>query len=395
MKYIYKAAAYFTDELFLREVSSACHRLHKKLNHIEPSSLGISEYNQRYLASKLTNTEATLTLYAYLLSLCLSNTSIALDRFIFIDYGGGTGFLSLLAKEMGIGMVLYNDIYDVSCRDVQRLSHALELGIDGIICGNIDDVIAYVQKKRMSIDAIASYDVIEHIYNIREFFHKMPHLSRHRFRVVHASTANVLNPFYVRRVRKLHQDREFENRDREWGWKERDTLRSYFEVRKEIIAAYAPELTEAQGIQLAHRTRGLRKGDIEKCIDEYREKGDIAYRPHHPTNTCDPYTGNWAERLMRTVWLEDILERAGFSVKILSGYRLCCGRLPMKAIRFALNWTTGHMQGRRSLWFSPYYVLCADMNSDREVLSSFPADTLKPVCWPVRMQFVAGCKYCS
>ena len=36
-----------------------------------------------------------------------------LNKFTFIEYGGGTGLLSLLAKECNIGTVIYNDIYDL------------------------------------------------------------------------------------------------------------------------------------------------------------------------------------------------------------------------------------------------------------------------------------------
>jgi hypothetical protein len=46
---------------------------------------------------------------------------------------------------------------------------------------------------------------------------------------------------------------------------------------------------------LAKKTRGLMKDDIEKLVEEYIASGKITYQPDHPTNTCDPYTGNWAD----------------------------------------------------------------------------------------------------
>lgn len=41
---------------------------------------------------------------------------------VFVDYGAGTGIMSLLAREMGFGAVLYVDIYDVSCRDAELIA---------------------------------------------------------------------------------------------------------------------------------------------------------------------------------------------------------------------------------------------------------------------------------
>ncbi len=94
------------------------------------------------------------------------------------------------------------------------------------------------------------------------------------------------------------------------------------QVREEIVLNYAQNLTKDEVKKLARATRGLIESDIKKCVDEYLKTKQFPQELNHPTNTCDPYTGNWTEHLMDPYYLRDILSRAGFKVEILSGY---CG----------------------------------------------------------------------
>jgi len=376
MKYLYTWARMPTDNEILHKLCNACSRLEQKLAKLDLNSLGISEYNQQYLRNKIASLEHTLQLYGYLVLLSLSPERIDVDDCTVLDYGGGSGIFSFLAKEMGVGRVIYNDIYDVSCRDVKQLGRALSLELDDVVCGDVDDLISYVKEHSIIVNAIASYDVIEHIYDIKDFLRKMALLSRFPFRVVHASGANTKNPFYVRRTTRIQTQAEYKGIERKWGWKERDTLRSYLDIRREIIRSYQPDLSRVEVEELARRTRGLRKDDIERSIDEYREKGDITYCPDHPSNTCDPYTGNWAEHLMKTELLEQTLADSDFSVRILSGYYGSSGGKPKRIIKNLFN-VVIRILGRKALIIAPYYVVCADYNASQSAApDGYSADAL-------------------
>jgi hypothetical protein len=126
-----------------------------------------------------------------------------------------------------------------------------------------------------------------------------------------------------------------------------------------MISAYAPNLRSEQVEHLSHATRGLVKSDIEKCVDEFRQHGSVTYHPDHPTNTCDPYTGNWCEHLMSTRWLQQVLEDEGFSVEILAGYYPLWGSFPKKGVKFLLN-VAIRLLGRRGMFIAPYYVVYAE-----------------------------------
>lgn len=340
-------------------IASAQVRLRHKLVELDVKSSGISEYNQRYLGRHIHNARAILQLYGRLLHLSLGRSSVSLERFVLVDYGGGSGVLSFLAKEMGIGTVIYNDIYNVSCADVKLLSNNFGLPLDHVVCGDIDELISYLRVNSISVDAITSCDVLEHIYDVESHFKRLATLSDGQFRVVYASGANIENPWYVNDITNKQIEAEYKNREKKWGHKERDCLRAYLDVRKEIISDYAPDLSSEQVEQLSRSTRGLIKSDIKKCVDEYRHQGNMTYRPDPLTNTCDPYTGNWCEHLMSTRWLQQVLENAGFLAEILVGYYSMSGSLPKKGVKLLLN-AAIRLLGRRGMFIAPYYIVCAD-----------------------------------
>jgi len=313
----------------------------------------------------LANPIESLKRYCYLLALSLDTNTVPLQETVFVDYGGGCGILSLLAKELGIGRVIYNDIYDVSCNDAKKVAQAIDVGIYDYVCGDMDQLLDYVHKQSLLTNAISSYDVIEHIYDIEAYLRKLRLLSINQpFRAVFGSGANIKNPRIRRKLIKGHLKSEYEDQERKWGhYCERDSLRSCLNLRKEIIANYEPTLSPEVIQEIGKQTRGLMKHDIERCIDEYKTRGSISYRPKDPTNTCNPYTGNWSEHLMDPEWLKSILKDEGFNAKILNGYYAynskdsLIKRLTKNMLNILIKYSGG-----RGLVISNYYVLCADYN---------------------------------
>ncbi|MBU4304596.1 MAG: hypothetical protein KJ893_03070 [Candidatus Omnitrophica bacterium] len=334
-------------------ILNAQRNLYAKLAKLDLRLLGISEYNQRYLSDKIKIAEASLQRCGKLLELAINSVSVDLDDIVLVDYGGGSGFISFLAKQIGIGTVIYNDVYDVSCADVKCLSKELGLNLEHVVCADIDGLVEYLNNNSITITTMVSYDVIEHIYDVADYFNKLSSLSNNAFTLIYGSGANIENPWYVQSIRQKQIDAETKNRTKEWGHKKRDSLNAYCEIRREIINTYAPELNKEQIEHLAINTRGLIKSDIIKYIDEYRTNGSITYHIEHPTNTCDPITGNWCEHLMNLSWLEQTVKKAGFSVEIVAGYEPLSNLLIRKAIDFIRIILRGYM------FISSYYVVYA------------------------------------
>ncbi|MFA5089201.1 MAG: methyltransferase domain-containing protein [Candidatus Omnitrophota bacterium] len=360
MKYMYGNASFPVDDFLLSQINSAAEKLHRILSGLDLPKVGISEYNQRYLGSKLSNPVGNLQIYTNLLSLSLSGGKTPLDKFTFVDYGGGSGVMSLLAKQLGIGRVVYCDIYSGSCKDVKVLSEKTGIPVDDIVCGDIEDLIAYVRKGSIYIDSITSFDVIEHIYDIDSYLRKLRLLSDYNFRVVLASGANIRNPLIFANWTRHQLIMEYREKERKWGTKETESTRSYLAIRKDIIKKFNSSLRPETVDRLAKRTRGLRKDDVEKSVREFVETGKISYRPDR-TNTCDPITGNYQEHLMESERLQRILAEEGFNVKIMSGYWKTRNRYIFTLIMNIMNLGIRHL-GKNALFFSPYFVVFADYN---------------------------------
>jgi len=347
----------------LREsISSAEASLYNKMMQLDVENVALSEYTQRYLKNKFANLKGILQLYGSLLYLSLKDPSKPLDQVVLVDYGGGTGLISYLAAELGVGTVFYSDIYDVSCNDVANLSKALSLKLDHIVCGDIDEILQYIETNSVSIDVITSYDVLEHIYDVESHFQKLCRFSGKPFRIIYGSGANIKNPHYVKSVRKIHNAAEYDSREKEWGHKERDSLTAFLDIRKLIISEYATDLDKKDVEHLATATRGLMKPDIENCVDEFRANGKISYRSVHPTNTCDPYTGNWAEHLMDFGWLKGIFDKEGMDAQILPGHYATHQKLAKRSIKIVLNGIISAF-GKHALAVAPHYIVHAEIKN--------------------------------
>jgi hypothetical protein len=354
MKFLYPYAHY-PDKNVLEPINAAAARLFPALSRLDVNTLDISDYSKKYLAKYVRNPRNTLQRYSYILSLATACSPVPLDHCVFVEYGGGTGIMSLLAKELKIGTVIYNDIYDVSCSDARIIGEALENQADYYVSGDLDDIITFLRKNSLSCDAIASYDVLEHIYDVELFLKTLPHLSEKGLTVAMSSGANAANPFIRKSLVKRQLNVEYKDREKEWGHKERDSLRAYFSIRKEIISSHY-QLTEREVDQLARATRGMIESDIRTCVDTYVKTHTFPPELSHPTNTCDPYTGNWAEHVMDPYSLARILSECGFETAVLTGYY---GRYSQGALRIGTTLLdlSISLLGRYGITVAPFYTV--------------------------------------
>jgi hypothetical protein len=345
-----------------QDIKQAANRLKTKLIALPISQIEISDYNKRYLQTKISNIDYILDIYIRILYLALEKNHSGNYQITLVDYGGGSGVFSLLAKELGVKTVIYNDIYDVSCNDIAIISRNLNLKIDYIVCGDIDQIKVFLNEKGISINALTSFDVIEHIYDIEKHIHTLADPVFHNIRVVYGSGANQMNPRQAYILKKMHKKVELHDSNPEWGHKQRDSLKAFIKIRKEIIENYNPGLSTQEIEMLAKKTRGLYKPDIEKTVDQYIETGKITYIPNHPTNTCDPYTGNWSEHLMSVSWLKQKFNASGYRIKIIPGlFPVIGGSSVPSKIKRILNYFIYFLRVK-GLIFSPYFVIKADNN---------------------------------
>jgi 2-polyprenyl-3-methyl-5-hydroxy-6-metoxy-1,4-benzoquinol methylase len=357
--YPFPASPRFPDSgLLASRVDDAASRLYEKLMSVDVQALDVSDYFRRYLRAHLTHALPSLQLYSHILFLSLRGIGERTD-IGFVDYGGGTGLLSLLAREASVATVIYNDIYDVSCVDARTLAVTVGLEADDYVLGDIEDLTSYLRGRSVQCRSIASFDVIEHVYDIDSFLRAVPGISSGPLRVVFASTANPFNPLLRWMLTKRQRAVETLDRPPAVGQKLRDTTRAYRGVREEMIRQHVPTLAPEEVGHLGAVTRGLMKSDIEDAVDRFVETGESPTELAHRTNTCDPHTGNWCERLMDPFELAKTLSAGGIPTRVRVGYwgdyAERWKRLLMRIVNMAIRMSGA--QGRR---FAPYYVLYGD-----------------------------------
>ena len=359
--FLYKLGLYPDNRELVDGIAAAAATLNDKLESLVLDNLDISDYNKRYFGGHIESYEArrlNLTKYGYVLTWALAHLDKPKKDLVFLDHGGGHGMLSLLAKQYGIGTVVHNDIYPVSCEDARIIGDALGVVADHYVPGDIDRVLEFCQDNVLACDCVANYDVIEHIYDIDDFLRKLHQLSPGRMSLFLASAANEQNPRINKLLMTMHREFELKDREAKPGRKPTDATRALVELRGEIIASYAPSLSIDEIKKLADLTRGLVEQDIKEWVDGYLMSGTVPPELSHPTNTCDPFTGNWFERLMDPYELAATLNSTGFTTTVMCGFYDQPKHLIKRVGKMLLNLAI-RVTGRRGLFFAPYYALSA------------------------------------
>ena len=307
------------DAELLQRLDDASGSLARKLALLDRDRLGMTEMGRTALAECQEDITGCLKKYMHLLAWVLY-PEVQIRDMTLVDYGGGSGLMACLAKEAGIPRVIYNDIYNPWCGEAELIARALGCEADAYVCGDMESVSSFLRSRPVTDVALVSINVIEHIYNLNEFLSGCARLSSGKVVLALSTSANPMNPVVRRRHHRQHLQWEFQDRPKPAGDGERDSWRAYYTLRREIIQGIDPALTAAELDSLASATRGLVKDEIEKCVVEFRKTCRIAVFPEHPTNTCDPFTGNWEERLLDIPDVCRQLASLGFDVLVTGGY---------------------------------------------------------------------------
>ncbi|MBD3338122.1 MAG: hypothetical protein GF353_03365 [Candidatus Lokiarchaeota archaeon] len=362
MNFFYQASKKPNNDYLKIKINEAANRLYSKLVNYDIKGVEISEYNRRYFGNKIKNPVSIykcLQKYSFLLLWSLSSNQKPLENVVFMDYGGGHGMLSLLAKELKIGTVIHTDIFEISCYDAKTIGESLNIPADYYIPGDIDEVIEFLRAESISCDAISNFDVIEHIYDISKFFDKIKLLTDDKIEIFFASGANSLNSRINKRLMKQHLEFEYKDRGYKFGRKPTDTTKALFELRKDLIRSAANSKLKEDEIELLSRlTRGFLVDHIKAITASYVENKKLPKPIKHPTNTCDPFTGNWFEHLMDPFELKKILDLNGFETSIYSGYYSTGKTLVRSVTTFLLNLLIT-FSSNKGLRIAPFYAIHA------------------------------------
>ncbi|MCD4651408.1 MAG: class I SAM-dependent methyltransferase [Candidatus Cloacimonetes bacterium] len=296
------------NKRFIREKAD---ELKSRIIDLNLQELDVKDYFRAYLKSYQDDFEAIIHRYVDILT--QSTRLFRNPKFAFLDYGGGTGILCLLAKLCGIEKVCYLDISEEATQGAQALATALNIPIDEFYISTYEKISDRIAAR---FDVIANYDVLEHLSSPQEAFSEIGKLLKNNGSIYMASGANTYHPVINILMRREHKMLETRGMGHSQGVQAK---KSWVSVREKIIKEKFPYLESREIEKLAILTRGLIRADIIKAVQVYQDNG-IFPKPKDSTNTCDPKSGLWNENLIPYFAFAKHLRKRFPEVNVSAGY---------------------------------------------------------------------------
>ncbi len=289
-----------------------------KLSVIISNDLIIDDYCKRYLDHLLLHSKYYLTIYAQVLDKAMQHAEKPTYEINLVDFGAGNGLLGIFAKYCGFKKVFLCDSDADFVKAAEVMGDALSIFIDGMITGDIDQLKNIVQNE--TIDIIVGTDVIEHIYNLDDFFEGVRKINN-RMVTVFTTASNPSNFLKVRKLKKLQVKDEYEGGDPTdfvlAGSKKHE---AFIVMREKIILTAFPLIPSATLKQLAALTRGSKKTDILLAVEHYLASGKMPVNKGITSNTCNPITGSWTERILPIAIYNNIYTKNHFDMEVHNGF---------------------------------------------------------------------------
>ncbi len=325
-----------------------------KIRETDLQKIDISEHTRDYLKVYTANHLYFASVYSQLMQKAVNKLNKPVNECTFIDYGGGCGILSLIAKEAGFKTIVYNDIYEKSVIDAAIISKTMDLEADHYFSGDIDELINKLKRVNLHPDLICSFDVLEHIHDHDEWLRSLSVLDS--FSLLFMSGANPDNPFIVRKLKKFHKIAEYQGCNKNIRIGDDFLNTSFLKQRELIIREKFPDLSLKDLFLLAKETRGLKINDIEKIVNNYINTGTLNYKMPHSTNTCDPYTGSWVEKLIDLKQIRSLSDELNMNCNITNSFYSYSGKIFPDIIKFLLNQII-KLSGPENMLLSPAITL--------------------------------------
>lgn len=274
------------------------------LKTLDYGSLPISDYSRNYILRMLPSLDYHLDIYHRCLSQMLDEFGCPASDIVMVDYGGGHGFLSLTAKAMGVGKVIYVDTNPQAVETVQAVSAQVGIAPDEVLLGDAAVLRQWCQSNNVVPNLLLGMDVIEHIYRLEDFFADL-YAVNPALPMLFTTGSTPFNPHVVRRLRRIMQSDELGH----------GGSPGFHTLRKRYILNHFPEMKDWEADIWATDTRGLTYPDIHVAVESH-----TPYRLADPYNTCDPSTGSWTERLLPIEDYQALLLPYHASLSVQNGF---------------------------------------------------------------------------
>lgn len=311
---------------FSLALERASRKLAEQLQSIDIYSIDIHDYSRHYLKKYLDNIQYEIKLNSSILAAAMAGENEP-ESITILDFGGGIGMLSLLARSAGIRSVIYYDRDDRIRDDFHSLMFRLKVtDIELFSSRNLND---YIDRLN-DVEVVISRDVIEHVYDTETWFREFSGITKIRT-IVHNTSANMYCIWLRRYFREVHEHAEIEGYSDDLVKADTSPL-GYADKRRRFLKGLG--VSEGPDLDMyTERSRGLDYSDMTKW---YAEGAPI--REMDGSNTCDPETGNWAEKLISLRDYRRFGEVNGFEFEVRGGVLDVKGSFLSRLIRGALNY---------------------------------------------------------
>ncbi|MDH6306221.1 putative nicotinamide N-methyase [Parabacteroides sp. PF5-5] len=323
------------------ELISASKSLLARLQKVDYDRLPISDYNKQYIRKIYPALAYYMEIYADCLYRGISSSNLSPENITLVDYGGGSGFLSMLAKEIGIGQVIYVDLNPLSVETIKVLKHEVGTGPDIILPGSSDALADWCQARQIQPQLLIATDLIEHVYNLSAFFTDLCRINN-EMELIFTTGSTPYNPFVKRKLHRFMKDCESGVA----------VSPGYYARREQYLRESFPELTEEQLKVWASCTRGVIYDDIKRAV----ETNHLPF-PEDKYNTCDPETGNWAERILPIQRYRISLAPCNYHLSVKKGFYNTHRTNPLQSLLCQLINGLIRISGKAGLFLAPFITL--------------------------------------
>jgi hypothetical protein len=328
-----------------RLINDWANHLYQKLAVLDLSDTDIDENGRQYFHNHHGGHRLFFSIQssAAIIDAAVKKHGRKIEETSFMDYGAGLGTLFLLAGLMGFKQVYFNDYFPQWAQYAKTICDKLGITMTGYISGDIDAVIDHVKLHNITIDIIASRNVVEHIYSLRDFYGKL-YNSGITSLCYATTTANLHNP--AMRIKHHVYHRKVENN-------------LYKKQREDRILELKSRIESADLSNLVKLTRGRAFGDFTHAIDLYCSNQAVPKVEFLRTNTCDCRTGVWAENLISRKNYFDIITNAGFKATYTAGF--WDTHYKFKFVNLITRVLNGiiKLAGKKGYWFAPFVNITA------------------------------------
>lgn len=301
------------------DILKASLQLEKDLINLDFESLAIHESVKSYYRFDLTKIRYVSECNAFILYHIINAQKNKLDKLLIIDHGAGLGFFSFLVKRLGMQCICH-DISSEYIEGIKIIGKELYSLPDHFVIGDTDALINYCKVNNLQPGGLGSRNVIEHIPDYRQFFNELNQLSKPGFAAVITTSANMHNPLVKRIHLKIHNQFENEGIITDMDNPILNTSNCGMKMRSDLIHEHFPDLDNNTTTTLARLNRGFIQQDILERVKNYLATGKLPEPFDEPSNTRDPATGAWVERLVAYPDYKKAAESCSFQFELIPGF---------------------------------------------------------------------------